>query len=289
MLNLDENCLNIFTDGSQKNKPSRLGGCAYRFVLVDDVTGNEIPIDFKSGCFKGATNNQMELMAVIRAIKEILKNNSLSRYLQRSRKIVFYTDSLYIQKFYQVAMYDWSTSEWTNFDGKVIKNIKLWKELNKLRRKVARETGKYIYFEWVKAHQTGKKKNIHNEAVDILAGDAALGDTLETSDLFVIPDVRKKGTNEKTVLGTVIMSSQISQIYVVTDEPLKKHYYRYKYRIIDVESPYFNRVDVADSKICLRAGHYYQVVFNEDQKNPMIVEAEETEKGNYDSSPLSKA
>lgn len=63
MDNLDENALNIFTDGSSLSNP-RKGGVGVRFITIDD-NGNEKVYDYTPLGYKGATNNQMELKAVI--------------------------------------------------------------------------------------------------------------------------------------------------------------------------------------------------------------------------------
>ncbi len=52
---LDENALNIYTDGSSFQTPRR-GGVGVRFVSVDDQ-GEEQTIDWSPPGFRSATNN----------------------------------------------------------------------------------------------------------------------------------------------------------------------------------------------------------------------------------------
>jgi ribonuclease HI len=64
-----EGALTVFTDGSSLSKPRR-GGIGIRFVFCDSQGEETVWDDVEEG-FAGATNNQMELMAVITAMKEI--------------------------------------------------------------------------------------------------------------------------------------------------------------------------------------------------------------------------
>lgn len=274
---LDENYLNIYTDGSCKDNPRR-GGYAYRYILVDDITGLEEYIDCQSGCCKGANNNQMELMACIDAIKTALKDRTISEYLQTKKKVVIYTDSLYIQGNYKYALYNWSANDWTKAEGASVENIKLWKELNLLTRRVYRDTGKRIAFEKVKAHQRGAAKDPHNDAVDKLAKQSRDSKTTCKCDLIPPEDVRRKNTTEKTVPGSIILTGQTMSIYVIRDKRIRKGHFGIKYKVIDTENEYFNVVDSANSDIPLRAGHYYKATFNDKQKNPLILSVEEIDK-----------
>ena len=72
-----EGDLKIYTDGSSLSHP-RIGGFAFKFVFLDEVSGNEITKDFEYKGIKGATNNQMELKACIEALKGNTEN---SRYI----------------------------------------------------------------------------------------------------------------------------------------------------------------------------------------------------------------
>ena len=69
MHNLDDNAINVFTDGSMKERPRR-GGVGYRIVTVDNG-GHEVTWDSDLAGYLGATNNEMELQAVILALKHV--------------------------------------------------------------------------------------------------------------------------------------------------------------------------------------------------------------------------
>src|SRR3954454_4920143 len=65
-----EGALTAFTDGASLPAPRR-GGIGIHFVHSDSV-GQETGFDLAEPGYAGATNNQMELQAVITALKAIL-------------------------------------------------------------------------------------------------------------------------------------------------------------------------------------------------------------------------
>lgn len=131
----------IYTDGSCYKNP---GPGGYAALIFDD--DKEIII---KGFNPDTTNNQMELKAVIEALKAIRKNKS----------IVLYSDSNYVVKGINEWLKDWKMRGWKTSSNKEVKNLKLWQELDKLINK------KKIKFRKVKAHQG----NEYNEKVDSLA------------------------------------------------------------------------------------------------------------------------
>lgn len=62
-----ENALNIYTDGSSYSRPRR-GGIGIRYITIDEF-GNEEIDDHAPPGYKEATNNEMELMACIKALE----------------------------------------------------------------------------------------------------------------------------------------------------------------------------------------------------------------------------
>ena len=83
---LDENAINIFTDGSSYGLPRR-GGCAFRIITVGD-DGFPVVRDEQPYGYTGGTNQEMELMAPIAALNYITGRRSpydLPRLLQDRR------------------------------------------------------------------------------------------------------------------------------------------------------------------------------------------------------------
>ena len=138
----------IWTDGACAHKTSGAGG--YAAVLVArrsdgsfaeqwDVVGGE----------EEATNNRMELMAVIAGL----------RALPASVRVCIFIDSTYVMKNFKERLQRWQGNGWRTADGKEVKNRDLWEELSTevARRKV----------EWVKVPgHTGVELN---ERADQLA------------------------------------------------------------------------------------------------------------------------
>ena len=134
----------IYTDGSSRGNP---GPGGYGIIMEDCKSG------FVKECSKGfryTTNNRMELLAVIDALK-MLKKNKL--------KVLIYTDSKYVVDAVEKKwVFKWKT---TNFKNK--KNVDLWLDFLKLFDKNT------IKFNWIKGHNNHPQ----NEKCDKLAFDAS--------------------------------------------------------------------------------------------------------------------
>jgi len=69
---------------------------------------------------KNTTNNRMELLAVLQAI----------RYLNKtSQAAVIFTDSQYVQKGITDWMFGWRKHGWTTASNKPVKNVDMWKKV----------------------------------------------------------------------------------------------------------------------------------------------------------------
>ena len=135
----------IYTDGACSGNPGP-GGWG---VVILDEKKNQINL---SGKEKSTTNNRMELVAPIMALKKI-KNSS---------EITIYTDSTYLKDGITVWINNWKKNGWKSASKRPVKNKDLWVALSKLTEK------KSIYWKWVKAHAGNK----FNELADKLATDA---------------------------------------------------------------------------------------------------------------------
>ena len=135
----------IYTDGACSGNPGPGGWGA---VILDEEK-NETNI---SGEEKSTTNNRMELMAPIMALRKIKKPS----------KIIIYTDSTYLRNGITIWIKNWEINGWMSANKKPIKNKDLWVTLNKLSEEQS------IDWKWIKAH-TGNK---YNEIADKLATGA---------------------------------------------------------------------------------------------------------------------
>lgn len=261
MEQLDDNALNIYTDGSCLSHPRR-GGIGYRFVTVDE-DGEEVVHDSAHPGYREGTNQEMELQACVEALHEAMGPRSRIE-LSRFRKIVVYTDSTYVKENLNNARSAWPQAGWTTKTGTPVRNAELWK---KLARLTTQRYGPRVDFVWIKG-----KTSQHAKAVDKLAKESAglpLNPPLRPSR------VRRKITSNQVVPGSVGMEGQLEEIRIIDDEylPLSQTH-AYRYEVVSAESPYFELVDFiySDRSMILSAGHIYEVRFNEATDNPRIVE-----------------
>ena len=135
----------IYTDGACSGNPGPGGWGA---VIIDEKE-NQINL---SGKEKATTNNRMELVAPIMALKKI----------KISSEITIYTDSTYLKDGITIWINNWRKNGWKNANKKPVKNKDLWIMLNNLTEK------KLIDWKWIKAHAGNK----FNELADKLATEA---------------------------------------------------------------------------------------------------------------------
>ena len=135
----------IYTDGACSGNPGPGGWGA---VILDEEK-NETNI---SGEEKSTTNNRMELVAPIMALRKIKK----------ASKIIIYTDSTYLKNGITTWIKNWEKNGWKSANKKPVKNKDLWVILSKLSK------GQIIDWKWVKAHAGNK----YNEIADKLATGA---------------------------------------------------------------------------------------------------------------------
>jgi ribonuclease HI len=246
----DENALIVYTDGSSKPNPRR-GGWAYRLLWVGDDGQVECFEDAPPGRLQ-ATNNEMELTAVIEALRRV--TGSLSPVPKAAyEKIVVYPDALYIVDHVHFAERVWPGTDWIKGDGEPVLNPDLWQELVRLKRRAGR-----VEFRHVKAH----KSNPHNRAVDKLAKRAA---DLAREPVRAAPMVARRRSPRRTEPGVVPIEGQIEAIRIISVREIKgRPHHLYKYEVIGEESENAGAVDdvfAMDDEFALRRNHEYEVRF----------------------------
>lgn len=118
----------IYTDGACSGNPGKGGWGA---VLIFGEITKEI-----YGYNSDTTNNRMELMAVIEALKALKKTCLVELYL----------DSQYVKNGITEWIVKWQKNGWKTADKKPIKNQDLWLELWEQKNK------HNISWHWVKGH-----------------------------------------------------------------------------------------------------------------------------------------
>jgi len=147
--------LHIYTDGACSGNPGP-GGWAYIMVLAEE--SKFTPIGEESGGQLNTTNNRMELLALISALKGLKSGKDLPK------KLIFFTDSQYVQKGITEWINLWKKNSWKTSGKTPVKNRDLWMELDDLISSLKND-GYEISYKWVKGHDG----NEYNERCDILA------------------------------------------------------------------------------------------------------------------------
>lgn len=111
----------LFTDGASKGNP----GCGGWGAVIVKPDGQVREIGASNAA---ATNNQMELTAVIEALRATLDTKG---------GLVVATDSSYVVQGIQKWIIRWKANNWRTVSGQAVSNQALWQELDSLveRRK----------------------------------------------------------------------------------------------------------------------------------------------------------
>ena len=134
----------IYTDGACRGNP---GPGGWGVILRCEKGEKEL-----YGSELDTTNNKMELMAAINALKA----------LKVPCSIELWTDSQYVMKGITEWIKGWMKNNWKTASKKPVKNAELWKEL-------LEETKRHdVDWKWVKGHSG----HPDNERVDKLANIA---------------------------------------------------------------------------------------------------------------------
>lgn len=141
----DEAIVDIYTDGACSGNPGPGGwGALLRTRTARGMVEKEI-----YGGEPATTNNRMELMAVIEALKA----------LNRPVKTRVHTDSQYVQKGISEWIHNWKKRGWRTADRQPVKNADLWQRLD------AEASRHQIEWLWVRGHAG----HAENERADALA------------------------------------------------------------------------------------------------------------------------
>ena len=149
-MSASEEMVDIYTDGACRGNPGPGGWGA---LLINGEREREL-----SGAESATTNNRMELLAVINAL----------RALKRRVSARVYTDSQYVRLGMTEWLTGWKARGWRTADRKPVKNQDLWEQLDELA------AGHEIEWHWVKGHSgvPGNERcdQLANAAIDALLG-----------------------------------------------------------------------------------------------------------------------
>ena len=137
----------IFTDGACKGNPGPGGWGA---ILRSNGKEREL-----SGGEALTTNNRMELMAAIEALKA----------LKKPCRVDLYTDSNYVRDGITKWIHGWRRNGWKTADKKPVKNAELWQTL------LDACAPHRIDWHWVKGH-AGHPENERADAIACAEAEA---------------------------------------------------------------------------------------------------------------------
>lgn len=140
----NSNSITIYTDGACSGNPGPGGWGA---VLIKGERRKEL-----NGGEAETTNNRMELMAAIEALKALKVSPS---------DVVLFTDSNYVKGGITTWIHNWKKNGWKTAAKKPVKNADLWQAL------VEAEAKHNVTWRWVKGHAGHPE----NERADELARD----------------------------------------------------------------------------------------------------------------------
>ncbi|MEY2953897.1 MAG: hypothetical protein RLZZ401_1984 [Pseudomonadota bacterium] len=137
------NLIEIYTDGACKGNP---GPGGWGVLLQSGAVRKEL-----FGGELATTNNRMEMMAVIEALKA----------LKRPCKVILHLDSQYVLKGITEWIHGWKAKGWRTAAKEPVKNADLWQAMDAL----VQSGGHDIDWRWVKGHAG----DAGNERADALA------------------------------------------------------------------------------------------------------------------------
>ena len=130
-----------FTDGACSGNP---GPGGWGVLIIDGDERREI-----YGGESGTTNNRMEMMAAIEALRATANVENLA----------LYTDSQYLKNGITSWIKNWKKNGWRTSDRKPVKNKDLWLMLEETL------AGRAVEWHWVRGHDG----HAENERADALA------------------------------------------------------------------------------------------------------------------------
>jgi ribonuclease HI len=148
----------LYTDGGCRGNPGGIGG--WGFLAINPRTKQALE---RCGGEKDTTNNRMEMMAAIMALRSLKKDGT---------RVQLFSDSNYLIQAMNEWVDGWKARGWKRKEGP-LKNVDLWQELDALRQRFV------ITWTWVKGH-AGNRGNEHvdqltNQAMDALReGETAI-------------------------------------------------------------------------------------------------------------------
>ena len=144
----------VYTDGACSGNKVGEGLGGYAYLIIDKLSERRW---ISSGHVKNTTNNIMELVAVIAALKTIVKKHHGDTH---KISCVVHSDSKYVVDGYTSYLPKWLKNGWLSSDDRDIANKMYWEVLSAISFFF-----KSVKFKWIRGHD----KDEYNKLVDKLA------------------------------------------------------------------------------------------------------------------------
>ena len=255
---IDEEALNIFTDGSSYPKKKRAAGVGICIVWVDE-SGEEKSDEYAPPGWQNATIDEMEIQTCIVALCEV---NRLVKEWKDFKRVLIFSDSQYVVNNFFNAMQVWPQIKWLKSNGMPVENIDLWKRL----RKEVNKCPIKVSMEWVKSHKSSK----YNRMADKLAKQSA---AIPLQKPISFSETTKKWSNRSTKRGCVPIFGQQLKIRIISREyKTRAKTYEYRYEVIDPNKQSYKDIDFVYFDDYLSRNKCLLVRFNNDKYRPFIDE-----------------
>jgi ribonuclease HI len=147
----------LFSDGACRGNPGPGAYAAIGEIFKEgNVEGQVQSLFTKVGFDQNTTNNRMELLGAIWALKEMLDFIEKNKINHDKIVIKLFSDSKYVVDGITKWIVNWVKRGWKKADGGKPENIDLWKELFELKLKF--KDFSELEFIWVKGH-SGHQQN----------------------------------------------------------------------------------------------------------------------------------
>ena len=233
----------MYTDGASRGNPGPGGWGA---VILVDGYAMEI-----AGASKRATNNQMELEAVL----QVLSDSAAKAY---EGEAVVYSDSTYVVNGLTSWIWGWEKKGWVTTQKTPVENKEVWQKLLELLR----HYGSKLSVKKVSGHAG----ELYNERCDELAVEAALGKkqtlfkgAIKDYDAFL----KEMGTTKKVESGKKKVKSSTA----------KKNIPAYSYvSLVDGKVNADKTWAACEKRVKRKKGAKYKKVFSKEEETALIQE-----------------
>ena len=173
----------IYSDGSSIGNPGKAGfGYVIKYYNIKDNEPPEKIIITDSKGYRLSTNNRMEMLGAISALKktlELIESDQLE-----TTRINLYSDSmLMINAINQNWLNKWRANNWINVSKEPVKNKDLWEQMYSLIYDF-KIKGIKLEFIWIKGHDGFE----YNELADSLATTASSANSCIIDEVYEAED-----------------------------------------------------------------------------------------------------